>query len=100
MAEIMKESGMSKAELTQKIREAHFNCGASFYDYKVFRMWEMTDEQMNRWLVSDLGVMADPGHEYGPGGENHIRLNLATPSERIREFTKRLIGRKGTGKTI
>ena len=60
----------------------------------------MTDEQMNQWLVSELGVMADPGHEYGPGGENHIRLNLATPSERIREFTKRLIGRKGTGKTI
>lgn len=72
MADIMKESGMSKAELTQKIREAHFNCGASFYDYKVFRMWEMTDDQMKTFYTK--GVFDRLYEKYNSNSEEIKKL--------------------------
>ncbi len=31
-----------------------------------------------RWLVENAGVYTNPGSSYGPGGENHIRMNLGT----------------------
>ena len=49
-------------------------------------------------MEKQQAVLVDRGSEYGPGGENHIRINLATPRANIREFAARvhalLTGRK------
>jgi cystathionine beta-lyase len=49
-------------------------------------------------MEKEQAVLVDRGSEYGPGGENHIRVNLATPQANIREFAARvhalLAGRK------
>ena len=45
IAHIMEETGWSKTETVEEIREAYYLCGASIYDYTVFRMWELTDEE-------------------------------------------------------
>ena len=31
-----------------------------------------------RWLVENAGVYTNAGSSYGPGGENHLRMNLGT----------------------
>jgi bifunctional pyridoxal-dependent enzyme with beta-cystathionase and maltose regulon repressor activities len=37
-----------------------------------------TPEQIvERWFIKNAGVALNPGHTYGPGGENHMRMNIA-----------------------
>ncbi len=44
-----------------------------------------TPERMvTRWLVENAGVYTNSGSSYGPGGENHIRMNLGTSRQVIR----------------
>jgi cystathionine beta-lyase len=39
----------------------------------------LTAEQMvERWCVRHAKVHMNPGHSYGKGGENHMRMNIAT----------------------
>jgi aspartate aminotransferase len=33
------------------------------------------------WALERAGVTVVPGHEFGPGGERHVRLSLTTPSD-------------------
>ncbi len=38
----------------------------------------VTPEQIvERWLMKNAGVALNPGHTYGLGGENHMRMNIA-----------------------
>ena len=38
-----------------------------------------TPEQIvERWFTKNAGVALNPGHTYGPGGANHMRMNIAT----------------------
>ncbi len=37
-----------------------------------------------RWLVENAGVYTNPGSNYGPGGENHVRMNLGTSRQLIK----------------
>ena len=38
-----------------------------------------TPEQIvERWFVKNAGVALNPGHTYGAGGANHMRMNIAT----------------------
>jgi cystathionine beta-lyase len=37
-----------------------------------------TPEQIvERWFIKNAGVALNPGHTYGPGGANHMRMNIA-----------------------
>ena len=37
-----------------------------------------TPEQMvERWFIKNAGVALNPGHTYGAGGANHMRMNIA-----------------------
>ena len=39
----------------------------------------VTPEQIvERWLMKNAGVALNPGHTYGLGGANHMRMNIAT----------------------
>ena len=40
-------------------------------------------------LEARQAVLVDPGSEYGPGGQEHIRVNLATPRANIETFAAR-----------
>ena len=37
-----------------------------------------------RWLVENAGVYTNAGSSYGPGGENHLRMNLATSRQLVK----------------
>ena len=37
-----------------------------------------------RWLVENAGVYTNAGSNYGPGGENHLRMNLGTSRQLIK----------------
>ena len=45
LAYIMQQTGWSKTEAVEKIRQAYHLCGASLYDYTLFKMWDLTEEQ-------------------------------------------------------
>ena len=47
------------------------------------------------WLAG-LGIMAGPGFIYGPEGQQHVRLALTAPDERIRAAAERLRGSSAT----
>jgi cystathionine beta-lyase len=40
---------------------------------------------VQRWLARNAGVFVNPGHTYGTGGENHVRMNLGTSRTLIRQ---------------
>ncbi len=42
--------------------------------------------------LSQGRVRVAPGHDYHPGLEGHIRLNIATSPDRLREIVERLAG--------
>jgi len=35
------------------------------------------EQIVERWFLKNAGVALNPGHTYGPGGENHMRMNIA-----------------------
>ena len=45
LAYIMEQTGWSKNKTIEKVRQAYHLCGASLYDYTLFKMWDLTEEQ-------------------------------------------------------
>jgi cystathionine beta-lyase len=41
------------------------------------------DAKFSDMLAEKTGVLVNPGHIFGPGGEGHIRLNVACPRARL-----------------
>ncbi len=39
---------------------------------------------VSRWLVENAGVYTNAGSGYGPGGQNHMRMNLGTSRQMIK----------------
>jgi cystathionine beta-lyase len=35
------------------------------------------EQIVERWFIKNAGVALNPGHTYGPGGANHMRMNIA-----------------------
>jgi len=35
------------------------------------------EQIVERWFIKNAGVALNPGHTYGAGGENHMRMNIA-----------------------
>ncbi len=50
----------------------------------------LTGDEAAERLEKEQAVLADPGSEYGAGGERFIRLNLATQAGNMDEFAARL----------
>jgi succinyldiaminopimelate transaminase len=42
------------------------------------------------WLAAKAGILVGPGHFYGPGGEQHIRVALTATDERVAAAGERL----------
>jgi aspartate aminotransferase len=42
------------------------------------------------WLLAEAAVVVTPGSAFGPGGEGHVRLSLATAPEVIKEAVDRI----------
>lgn len=43
----------------------------------------LTEEELKEFLKKEALLIADEGWEYGPGGSGFIRMNIATPRERL-----------------
>jgi cystathionine beta-lyase len=51
----------------------------------------MGDKELNRFIIDQAGLGLSNGPMFGPGGEQHQRLNIATPSKVVEEGVGRLI---------
>lgn len=51
----------------------------------------MDDKELNSFIVQKAGLGLNDGPMFGPGGEHHQRLNIATPSKVVEEGLGRLI---------
>lgn len=57
-------------------------------------LWARRDGMDSRALLSWLaerGILAAPGHFYGPVGSEHVRISLTAPDERIEAAARRLV---------
>ena len=50
----------------------------------------MSSRETLDWLA-ERGILAAPGHFYGPAGANHVRISLTATDEHIAEAAKRLV---------
>jgi len=50
----------------------------------------MTNDEMKRFLLEEVGVWGDPGDMFGPEGEGFFRLNIACPRSVITELFERM----------
>ena len=50
----------------------------------------MSSREILEWLA-DRGILAAPGHFYGPAGANHVRISLTATDEHIAAAAKRLV---------
>jgi cystathionine beta-lyase len=53
--------------------------GASYLLFLNATKLGMNDEQLADFFIKDAGLGLSPGKQYGPGGEQHMRLNVAAP---------------------
>ena len=82
---------MRRVELMKALPEAGFTIDDSDAGlYLWCRREAMSSREILDWLA-DRGVLAAPGHFYGPAGANHVRISLTATDERIAEAAKRLV---------
>lgn len=55
-----------------------------------FRKLQLSDKELQEFVVGKVNVLGDPGDEYGPGGNGFYRFNIATPRRNIIEFMNNL----------
>jgi cystathionine beta-lyase len=51
----------------------------------------MGDKELNNFIIHKAGLGLNNGPMFGPGGEHHQRMNIATPSKLVEEGVGRLI---------
>ena len=82
---------MRRVELMKALPEAGFTIDDSDAGlYLWCRREAMSSRETLDWLA-DRGILAAPGHFYGPAGANHVRISLTATDERIAEAAKRLV---------
>ena len=80
-----------RVELMKALPEAGFTIDDSDAGlYLWCRREAMSSRETLDWLA-DRGILAAPGHFYGPAGANHVRISLTATDDRISEAAKRLI---------
>lgn len=55
-----------------------------------FRAYDMTREEREKTLAEDCAVIFDHGHKFGEVADGFERINLAAPTEVIRDAARRL----------
>lgn len=82
---------MRRVELMKALPEAGFTIDDSDAGlYLWCRREAMSSREILDWLA-DRGILAAPGHFYGPAGANHVRISLTATNEHIAEAAKRLV---------
>ena len=80
-----------RVELMKALPEAGFTIDDSDAGlYLWCRREAMSSREILEWLA-DRGILAAPGHFYGPAGANHVRISLTATDEHIAEAAKRLV---------
>lgn len=64
--------------------------GASYLVFLNAQKMGLNDEQLMSFFVHNAKLGLSPGIQYGPGGEGHMRLNVACPRSQLAESMKRL----------
>lgn len=67
----------------------HYTSNSTFY------VWSRVPEkysstEYSNLLLEDKGIVAAPGVGFGPAGNKYIRFSLTSPTERIKEATRRM----------
>lgn len=55
-----------------------------------FSAYGLTDEELNKKLVYEAGVVLNKGETFGPNGKQHVRLNVACPNEVLKRGLKQI----------
>jgi cystathionine beta-lyase len=55
-----------------------------------FAAYGLTDEEIQNRLIHTGKVVLNPGVSFGPGGEQHMRLNVAEPTTIVEDGIKRI----------
>ncbi|MBW7847722.1 MAG: putative C-S lyase [Bacteroidales bacterium] len=50
----------------------------------------LSDENLRHKMIQEAGLGLNPGIDFGPGGENHLRLNLACPRATLLEALQKM----------
>ena len=80
-----------RVELMKALPEAGFTIDDSDAGlYLWCRREAMSSREILEWLA-DRGILAAPGHFYGPAGANHVRISLTATDEHIAAAAKRLV---------
>ena len=53
-AYVLQQTGWSRLRAKRKIRRAHRICGSSLYDYTLFQMWKLTEEQQRTFYTFEV----------------------------------------------
>lgn len=63
---------------------------ASYLVWLDCRELGLTDEEIKSALVKKGKLALEPGHNYGPGGEGFVRMNIGCPLSTLKDGLKRL----------
>jgi cystathionine beta-lyase len=64
---------------------------ATYLAWIDFSMLDMEDKAITELLINEAKIGLNEGPMFGPGGERHQRLNIATPSGILKEGIARLV---------
>lgn len=51
----------------------------------------LSDENLRQKMIQEAGLGLNPGIDFGSGGENHLRLNLACPKATLMEALQKMV---------
>ncbi len=68
-----------------------YDCKVPSGCFFVYPDIKVDDEEFSTNLLKNQGVQVVPGSYFGPGGEEHIRVNCATSEERLSEGIDRIL---------
>jgi cystathionine beta-lyase len=64
---------------------------ATYLAWLDFSFLKLDDDALKTFMIRKSRLGLNDGPMFGPGGEQHQRLNLATPAERLKEGIRRII---------
>jgi cystathionine beta-lyase len=64
---------------------------ATYLVWLDFSFLGKSDKELNSFIINNAGLGLNHGPMFGPGGEQHQRLNIATPAKVVEEGADRLI---------
>jgi aminotransferase len=67
-----------------------FEPKGAFYAFPSIRPTGLTSEQFSERLLFEQKVAAVPGSAFGPSGEGHVRMTLATAYDQLQEALERI----------